>query len=173
MKLMIMGYGRHGKDTVCEILKEKYGFTFESSSYVAAKHVVFPVLRDLIGYQTIDECYADRHNHRALWYELIKAFNHNDPAALARLIFSEHRIYCGIRNIEEFRAAKEAGLFDYAIWVDRSEVLPAETTNSCTIHIGLSDWVIDNNGDLDDLGHQIDHVIKSLTLCREFDMRGW
>ena len=32
MKLMVMGYGRHGKDTVCEILKEKYGMTFKSSS---------------------------------------------------------------------------------------------------------------------------------------------
>ena len=173
MKLMIMGYGRHGKDTMCEILKEKYVFTFGSSSYVAAKHVVFPVLRDLIGYQTVDECYADRHNHRALWYELIKAFNHNDPAALARLIFSEHRIYCGIRSIEEFRAAKEAGLFDYALWVDRSEVLPSETTNSCTVHTELADLVVNNNGDLGDLEYQVGQVIRVLTLCCEFDMRGW
>ena len=159
---MIMGYSRHGKDTVCEILKDKYGFTFESSSYVAAKHVVFPVLRELIGYQTINECYADRHNHRALWYELIKAFNHNDPAALARLIFSEHRIYCGIRNIEEFRAAKEAGLFDYAIWVDRSEVLPSETTNSCTVTRQLADHVVNNNHELGFIEGEVDYLVRRL-----------
>ena len=30
-KLLVVGHGRHGKDTVCEML-EAYGYTFQSSS---------------------------------------------------------------------------------------------------------------------------------------------
>jgi len=36
VKLMIMDHARHGKDTVCEILRDTYGFTFESSSMADA-----------------------------------------------------------------------------------------------------------------------------------------
>lgn len=173
MKLMVMGYGRHGKDTVCELLKEMYGFTFESSSLAAAEHAIYPVLRNLIGYKTLEECYNDRGNHRALWYELIKAFNHRDGARLARLVYHNHDIYCGIRNIEEFDAIKEAGLFHYAIWVDRSKVLPEETTNSCTVHPGLADYILDNNGDLDELRSEIRMMVPRLKVMREMDKRGW
>jgi hypothetical protein len=44
---MIMGHARHGKDTVCEILRDTYGFTFESSSMAAARYAIYPVLQDL------------------------------------------------------------------------------------------------------------------------------
>lgn len=170
MKLMIMGYGRHGKDTVCEILKEAFGFTFASSSFAAAEHAIYPVLRHLIGYETLEECYNDRHNHRALWYELIKAFNYRDGARLARLVYHSHDIYCGIRNIDEFNAIKEAGLFDYAIWVDRSKVLPVETTDSCTIHPGLADYILDNNGDLDELRSEIGMMVARLKVMNAIRM---
>jgi hypothetical protein len=30
-KLLVIGHGRHGKDTVCEMLRDHYGYTFESS----------------------------------------------------------------------------------------------------------------------------------------------
>ncbi|ATN93266.1 hypothetical protein [Marinobacter phage PS6] len=162
MKLMVMGYGRHGKDTVCELLKEMYGLSFASSSFAAAEYAIYPVLRDLIGYGTLEDCYNDRHNHRTLWYELIKAFNHRDKACLGRLIYRDYDIYAGIRNIEEFKAIDDAGLFDYAIWVDRSKVLPAETTNSCTVHPGLADYILDNNGDLDELRSEIRMMMPRL-----------
>jgi hypothetical protein len=32
VRLMLLGHGRHGKDTVAEILNRKYGLTFQSSS---------------------------------------------------------------------------------------------------------------------------------------------
>ena len=32
LKLLVIGHGRHGKDTVCEMLRDSYGYTFESSS---------------------------------------------------------------------------------------------------------------------------------------------
>ena len=43
-KLIIIGHGRHGKDTVCEILRDKYNFKFISSSQYCSEKVIFPIL---------------------------------------------------------------------------------------------------------------------------------
>jgi len=169
MKLMIMGYGRHGKDTVCELLRDRHGFTFASSSYEAAEYAIYPVLRDLLGYKTLEECYNDRVNHRALWFELIKAFNHRDKARLSGLIFETYDIYAGIRNAEEFHAARRAGLFDYTVWVDASRRLPPETTSSCTVTPGMADYVLDNNGDLDWLQFKVDEMVGRLKARKALD----
>ncbi|MDR9452136.1 MAG: hypothetical protein RI637_13080, partial [Acidimicrobiia bacterium] len=139
------GYGRHGKDTVAEILTN-YGYTFVSSSWAAAEHAVFPVLGPKYGYESVEECFNDRANHRREWYELIKAYNTPDLARLARQIYSEADIYVGIRDRDEFYDAKNEGLFDYAIWVDASHRLPVESTDSCTVNQQDADIVIDNNG---------------------------
>lgn len=163
MKLMIMGHARHGKDTVCEILRDDHGFTFESSSMAAARYAIHPVLKDLLGYRTIEECYNDRHNHRALWFELIKAYNYRDGARLGRAIFADHDIYCGIRNEAEFMAIKEAGLFDCSIWVDASGRVPAETTDSCTVSWEMADLILDNTGDMQDLRHQVSILMRILS----------
>jgi len=162
MKLMIMGYGRHGKDTVCEILRDEYGMTFESSSLAALRLAIYPVLKELIGYQTIEECYNDRYNHRALWHELIKAYNHNDKARLGRKVYHDCDVYCGIRAKEELEAIEQADLFDYAVWVDASERLPAETTDSCTVVVRDANYVLDNNGDLDRLRFNIKIMMSLL-----------
>lgn len=145
LNLMLLGYGHHGKDTVADILTH-YGFTFVSSSWAAAEHVVYPVLSSKYGYQSVEECFNDRANHRQEWYELIKAYNTPDLARLARRIYDQANIYVGIRDRDEFYAAKDEGLFDYAIWVDASKRLPVESTNSCTVKPDDADIVIDNNG---------------------------
>ena len=162
MKLMIMGHARHGKDTVCEILRDTYGFTFESSSMAAARYAIYPVLKDLIGYQTLEECYNDRYNHRALWFELIKAYNHRDGARLGRTIFADHDIYCGTRNEAEFMAIKEENLFDCSVWVDAGKRVPAETTSSCTVSCEMADMLVDNNGSLQDLRWEVAGLVKIL-----------
>jgi len=169
MKLMVMGHGRHGKDTVCEILRDNYGFTFQSSSFAVAQYAIYPILKQLIGYDTLEECYNDRHNHRSLWFELIKAFNHRDKSLLSRLIFQDCDIYCGIRNVEELNAARKANLFDYAIWVTRSQVTPEETTNSCTVTIRDADYVLDNNGTVEELQVEIDRMVGRLRARKELD----
>ena len=143
--LMLLGYGRHGKDTVAEILTA-YGYTYMSSSLAAAQEAVFPVLAPKYGYRTVEECFEDRHNHRQEWYDLITEFNTPDKARLPRIIYSKVDVYVGIRNREEFYAAKEEGLFDYAIWVDASQRVPVESTESCTVKPEDADIVIDNNG---------------------------
>jgi hypothetical protein len=150
-KLLVIGHGRHGKDTVCEILRDKYGFSFESSSQFCSKLFIFDMLKDKYGYYNEEECYADRHNHRAEWYDAICNYNVPDAAKLGREIFKAHDIYCGLRNKREFFAMKNTGVFDYAIWVDRSMHLPLESADSMSLEQWMADYTIDNNSDLQNL----------------------
>lgn len=146
---MIIGYGRHGKDTVCDILKTYYGYTFQSSSMFCAELFIFNTLKERYGYTSVEQCYEDRHNHRSEWYNLIKDYNREDPSLLGRQLYRQYDIYCGLRNAAEFHALRNAGIFDYSIWVDRSEHLPPESSDSISVKPWMADYTIDNNGSLD------------------------
>jgi hypothetical protein len=151
-KLMIFGYARHGKDTVAEILHESLGLRFVSSSFAAAEKVMVPFLAAKgIIYANLEDCYADRVNHRQDWYEQIKAYNTPDNAKLAREIYKDNDIYVGIRNVVEFEAARDEGLFDYSIWVDRSQHVPPESTSSNTMLPSMANYILNNNGTLSGL----------------------
>jgi hypothetical protein len=152
LKLMILGYARHGKDTVAEILRDNLGLKFASSSFAAAEKVMRPFLAAKgITYNSLEECYADRVNHRQDWYEQIKAYNNPDGARLAREIYKDNDIYVGMRSEVELEAVRKEGLYDYSIWVDRSKYVAPESSASCSITPVMANWVIDNNGTLEQL----------------------
>ena len=161
-KLLVIGHGRHGKDTVCDILKESYGFSFESSSQFCSKLFIYDQLKDLYGYADEVECYADRHNHRAEWYNAICAYNVPDAARLGRDIFETHDIYCGLRNKKEYHAMRNTGVFDYAVWVDRSDHLPLEDPSSMSLEPWMADYTIDNNGTLEELHFNTHQLMRHL-----------
>lgn len=161
-RLLVIGHGRHGKDTVCEILQKTYGFSFENSSNFCNKRFVYQMLKDRYGYNSPKECFQDRHNHRAEWYNAICEYNGLDGAKLGREIFAEHDIYCGLRNKREFHAMRNSGVFDYAIWVDRSDHLPLESKTSMTLEPWMADYVIDNNGSLEELQFNISQLMRFL-----------
>jgi len=149
LKLMIIGYGRHGKDTVCDIIRQQYGYTFQSSSMFCAHLFIYETLRDKYKYASLEQCYEDRHNHRSEWYNLIKDYNATDPTLLGRELYNKYDIYCGLRNSAEFHALRNCGVFDYAIWVDRSNHLPPESPNSISVQPWMANYIIDNNGSLE------------------------
>lgn len=146
-KLIVIGYGRHGKDTVCDILQNQYGFKFMSSSEFCNEKVIFPILAPIYGYTTFEECYSDRHNHRKEWFDLIAEYNMDDPAKLGTTLFSEYDIYCGLRRKEELEALVDQNIAEYVIWVDASKRLPPEDESSCTVTQDMADFTIDNNED--------------------------
>lgn len=162
LKLLILGYGRHGKDTVCEILKEAYGYTFESSSYFCSNLFIYEQLKDKYNYNSHEDCYLDRHNHRQEWYEAISEYNTPDSAKLGIEIFKKYNIYCGLRNKKEFHALRNTGAFDYAIWVDRSDHLPPEDKKSITVEPWMADYIIDNNDNLSSLKYNTNKLIEFL-----------
>ena len=161
-KLLVIGHGRHGKDTVCEILRDKYDYSFESSSQFCSKLFIYDQLKDKYGYTSEEQCYADRHNHRAEWYDAICDYNVPDAARLGREMFTAYDIYCGLRNKREFFAMQNTGVFDYAIWVDRSNYLMPESKDSMSLEQWMADYTIDNNGTLEELEFNVDQLITHL-----------
>lgn len=155
-KILILGHKRHGKDTMAEILRDNFDFSFQSSSMAAAEIFLFDMLNGPLwdmNYNTIGECFEDRINHRPLWYHLISAYNSVDKMRLAREILSNNNCYVGMRNHAELEAAK--GLFDLIIWVDAGERLPLESSSSMTGVISQADIVIQNNGTLEEFTEKV------------------
>lgn len=163
-KILIIGHGRHGKDTVSEILRDQYGYSFQSSSRFCSQKFIYNDLKIKYGYPNEEACYNDRHNHREEWYTAICDYNSCDPARLGREIFQEHNVYCGLRNKREFHAMRNTGVFDYAIWVDRSDHLPLEPISSMNLEQWMADFTIDNNGTLQELEFNVAQLIENISL---------
>lgn len=157
MKLLVIGHAQHGKDSVCEILKERYGFKFTSSSVFCNAEIVFPALQPKYNYTSLHHCYIDRVNHRKEWFDLIH--DYNKDGRLAREILDKYDIYCGLRNRQEFQESVD--MFDFVIWVDASQRLPYEG-ESMQLNQTDADIIIDNNGDKASLIQKIDNVVKTL-----------
>lgn len=157
-KIVVTGYADHGKDSVAELL----GLSYSSSSLFVCERAVLPTLGPKYGYRSVDECYADRDNHRDEWYQLIYEYNQRDLPRLARELFAENDVYVGWRHRGEFLAGREEGLFDLAIWVDASDRRPPESSKSMTIRREDCDIVIENNGTEEDLRRRLAPVRKIL-----------
>lgn len=168
-KLLVVGHGRHGKDTVCEML-EAYSYTFQSSSKFCSELFIFDELKDKYGYTDEEACYSDRHQHRTEWYNMIHNYCRDDLARLGRNLFAKHDIYCGLRNKREFFAMKNEEIFDYAIWVDRTDHCHLEPGSSMSIEQWMCDYTIDNNGDLDRLKKNVDILMRTIFKNRGLDL---
>lgn len=159
-KLLILGYGRHGKDTVSEMLTEFYGLRSKSSSMFAAAKAVYPLMTDF--YPDWESCYEDRHNHRELWYLAIKAYNLRPGPSLAEQLLEEHDIYTGMRARNELEATRD--LFDLVVWVDASDRLPPEPSSSNDLHASDADYILDNNGPEEALPEEVRKLADHLGL---------
>lgn len=161
MKILIIGHGRHGKDTVAEYLRDHHGLSFRSSSLFLAETVVRPALvaHGLV-YDTLDACYEDRVNHRCLWRDIILEYNAEDKARLAKAVLAVSDCYVGMRSIEEYCASRP--LFDAVLWVDAAaRGLPSDP--SLTIEFKPDMVLIDNNGSLDETYEQIDDWMRVIS----------
>lgn len=177
-KLLLLGYARHGKDTVAEYLRDRYGFSFTSSSLFCAENVIMPALeRDFrIQYDSAADCMADRETvgdardveqlkgqkWRAYWYDAITAYNTPDRARLAREITAEHDLYVGMRDKRELYASRLAKVFDLVLWVDGTNRLPPEDKSSCTVEPWMADVVIDGNGTVQDTYASVDALMAAI-----------
>ena len=155
MNLLIIGHGRHGKDTVAEGLVERMPtLSFVSSSLFVAQTVVRGDLENIgIDYLTLEDCYEDRVNHREFWRYSIARYC-NPPERMAQEILADHDIYVGMRTRREFVAARP--LFDEVIWVDRSQILPPEP--SCELTEWDATYYFNNNFGAEDLVHELDDL---------------
>lgn len=149
-KVLIVGHGRHGKDTLAEIFQEHFGLSFMASSQAASDIFIYDELKDKYGYESAVECFEDRSNHRAEWYQMICDYNKDDRARLAKGILSKSDCYVGMRDEPEIKECLSQGLFDLIIWVDASERHPQESAESFNIKKSVADVVVYNNGTLEE-----------------------
>lgn len=165
-KLMVIGHARHGKDSVCEFMVKHYNLSYESSSHFAARKFLFDAMKGTLGYKTVEECVADRVNHRTIWYNMISDYNFDDAARLGKELFAENDIYCGLRHKREFHSMKNQGVFDYVIWVDRSDHYPPEPKESMSLEPWMADFVIDNNRSLKETEKNAKDLMDTLMIGR-------
>ena len=161
-KLLILGNARHGKDTFAEILRDRFGLKFISSSQAAADIFIYDELKEKYGYKTSEECFEDRMNHRQEWYEMICDYNKDNRARLAKGILENADCYVGMRDRDEIDECMSQGLFDLIIWVDASDRLDLEDSGSFNIDISCADMVIYNNGTLEEFESKVKRIGKVL-----------
>lgn len=162
-KICILGHGRHGKDTVAELISNITGFKFKSSSEMAAMLFIYDILKHTEGYNSFEECYLDRHNHRALWHDMICEYNKEDKAKLAKDILSYNDMYVGMRSNDELEACKDIKLFDYIIGVfDPNKAL--ESSDSFNIDIWKHCDFIIPTGDIEEVKTRVNKICK-LLIC--------
>lgn len=143
--LYIIGNARHGKDTAAEILAALHGLKFCSSSEFMNERVVFEALAPKYGYKTVQECFDDRHDKRAEWFEIISAKNPNGTE-LSKLLFAEYDIYVGLRNKREMDAVdKDPSINNLTVWIDASKRKPQESAKSMTVPISSAHIIVENN----------------------------
>ncbi len=152
-KILIIGSARHGKDFMAETLRDNFDFSFKSSSMAAAEIFIYDKLKNKYGYKSFEECFNDRVNRRAEWYDLIVEYNTPDKLRLAKHVLMTNDCYVGMRNFDEIEKSKE--LFDLVVWVDASGRLPVESKKSMTGVKWQSDIIIDNNGSQTDFKNRV------------------
>ena len=160
-KLLILGHGRHGKDTFAEIMRDEFELKFKSSSQAASDIFLYEALREKHNYKTSKECYDDRANHRAEWHDLICDYNKDDRARLAKGILEEADCYVGMRDDKEIDECMRQGLFGLIIWVDASERLPLEDKGSFNIEKSCADFIVENNGTLEEFTEKVLRIGES------------
>jgi len=165
-KLLIIGHARHGKDTAAEILNQHFGLTFKSSSECAAENFLFDIMNTKYGksYKSIGECFADRMNNRKAWYDEICLYNSVDKIRLAKEVLSKADMYVGMRSHAEIEECKKQKLFDLIIWIDASERLPLESSDSFDITKEDADIIITNNTTLTEFTNKLIKIFKSYGL---------
>jgi len=158
---MIFGYGECGKDTAASLIGEQLDLTWESSSFFAANHFIFDSLKHINGYNSVEECFQDRRNHRAAWFNLIREYNEDNKAKLAQNIYETHDIYVGMRCREELREVKRT-VNPFCLWIDAEERVGLECGGSCTVGIDQADCIIQNNGTPEEFKEKL---IKFCNFC--------
>lgn len=149
-KIAICGPGQCGKAFVSAKLAQLTGLRYTySTSYGVAK-VVFEQLSHR--YATVEECYADRRNHRKVWADIIEEYNNPTGIKLYEEMLEETDILDGIRRRFELEKCVVSGLLDLTIWVHNP--LVAEDP---TIDFGpeTCDLTLDNSGSLLELERKI------------------
>ncbi len=141
-RLLLVGYGRAGKDCGLEMLSTMTGLRNAGcTSLYLAKYVA----RELdIGEM---EAFQTRHEHRNEWYRIGNELRRDDPGILLREALANGELTGGVRDREEVVTARQDGLVDLIIWIQNDRVPVDPTVKFGPEHCDL---IVQNNGTLDE-----------------------
>ena len=166
-RIMVVGHGRHGKDTVAEILATELKLRLQGST----SYAVIPLLSyALEGTTTIDDqelCYAGRHDNRKYWYDFCNMLRVIDPLMLIKLVLSRSDIIIGTRSKIEFTAALDYFKPFNVIWVQRRGFPDDPTMDYSRADVAVEcnkrdirHTTLGNNDDIPTLRQQIKSLIS-------------
>jgi hypothetical protein len=154
--IQIIGPKRSGKDTVGEILRHA-GYNPCSYSLFCTEKVMMPYFASKgVLWISPEACYNARDDFRQEWYDEIRRY-HGDELhkVTSEMITEDYDCLIGIRHPEEFTAGRH--LIDIVVWVDASTRIQGIEESDPTMNISRdnADYVISNNGDLEDLHTEV------------------
>jgi thymidylate synthase (FAD) len=162
--ILIIGHGRHGKDTVAAMFADLMNLKFSSSSDFVGKKVIWPMWGKE-RYKTYEEMFEDRVNYRKTWGDLIEAYCTPNADRTAREMFEEgNHMYVGMRRKREYDSCMANGLFNYVIWVDASDRVALEGKDSNELNSSHADFIIKNNGSKEELLSNVKKLQKTMYL---------
>lgn len=162
MRLAICGPGRSGKDTAALFLKEHTTLRYEGSTSEAAAKLCFAQLSHKYGYSSVEEAFADRHNHRVEWAEIIWNFNKPDGVTLYEDMLKDSDVLNGIRRSGELDAMRDRYDDLLVLWLDR------ETPVDPSLEMGIevADIVVRNRGTVDDFHKRLWRFARAIGILR-------
>lgn len=168
-RLLIIGHGRHGKDTVAQMIADKMGLKFSPSSEFVGRKAIWPMWGKE-RYDSYEAMFEDRVNFRSTWGDLIEAYNTPDASRTGSEMIQEgNDMYVGMRRVREWQACMEKKVFDHVIWVDACNRLPLEPKDSMEMTREHADMFIDNNGPISNLDVAITNL-QGLLWREGYDM---
>lgn len=126
-KILIVGPGRCGKDSLGEFIHKHSKHTYAgSTSKFLAKYVAkeFKISEE--------QAYSLRHEHRQRWFEIGNTIREDDHGLLQKEALEVGNVVAGIRDFREAAWACYNEIYDHIIWID-ADVEP-DTTLTFTSH---------------------------------------
>lgn len=152
MKILILGHAGHGKDTVANILVNKFNLKFLSATEYINEKIIYPALSGK--YKDSRSCLLDKDNNRSLWYDLIYDYKGD----IVKEVLEVSDIYVGLRDINMLLKCINNKTFDLILCVF-NPFLKKEDTSSMTIPLHTySDIILLNNGTIDDLIKKVNFI---------------
>jgi hypothetical protein len=134
-KILIVGPGRCGKDSLGEFIHNNSKHTYAGSTskflvkYVAECFRIPP-----------EQAYPLRHKHRERWFEIGNATRENDHGLLQKEALAVGNVVAGIRDFREIAWACYNEIYDHIIWIDADvEQDPTLTFTANDIAVMLKD----------------------------------
>lgn len=150
-KILLVGYGRAGKD---EGLNYLAALTRLRNAGCTSVYLAKYVARELGISES--EAYQTRHQRRDEWYRIGNELRANDPGILLREALANGPLTGGVRDLEEIVEARRCNLVDLIVWVENVLV---PTDNTVKFGPEHCDVIVQNNGTLDEYQDKLRRLV--------------